>query len=566
MLYSGDFYLSPFYLEGITPPPEAIPVDLRYYRTDIDGVYVFHWGFDEAYISPSLSSLDFDLQIDTINTFDSSNLQTFTSTTAISYQNGNVRKGFAINVASRLDFSEQTWYARVRTRSGVLTSEWSDTLTWTILQKWEQGKSERIIENLPDFHVYNKQDLLRPTTSRNTNLYVVAQTYGQEFDKVELENALISTDNYISSCRDESLYNNFGVSFKYQKPTNQQFVEYRMCLLNLLLASMDGSTANAVKKVVKSFTGVDPDLRLIRDREDSFISSIQEIPPQTPNGSITFFSTSSDYIPGTLVVLKNGVRLAPGIDYTENHNTYGYTMSVAPLTGNTLVSIFEIGQRGDPEFVVFDPSIKTAIAGTVTFTNGSRSITGSGTAFTTALQEGRLITDVNNLYYNFIREISSNTSAELASPWLGPTQTVTAYVISHNGSTILDGTTTFTNGSVVVTGVGTSFSTQLTIGDVITDNSGTVVGVVSSILSNTYVTLSSPWGGSTSTTTNARKFIYSIPIVWDNLNLAHGLVIRILNPGEFTLNEDLIKSLVNQILPAHIKVYYDFSYSDVVLP
>jgi len=64
----GDFY---------SPSDIEIPQRLNYYRTTQDGIYVFWWGFNSAFISPNLFNLDFELQIDTSLTFTSSNLQTF---------------------------------------------------------------------------------------------------------------------------------------------------------------------------------------------------------------------------------------------------------------------------------------------------------------------------------------------------------------------------------------------------------------------------------------------------------------------------------------------------------
>ena len=128
------FYSTLFYSGGLYGAGNKdVPRDLRFYRTNVDNVYVFHWGFRFDYITPSLASADFDLQLDTTPTFTSSNLVQFNSTSAIEFQNGNVRKGFAVPVSVRQDKTEQTWYARVRTVIGFAQSDWSVPLQFIIL-------------------------------------------------------------------------------------------------------------------------------------------------------------------------------------------------------------------------------------------------------------------------------------------------------------------------------------------------------------------------------------------------------------------------------------------------
>jgi len=119
---SGVFYGSgAFYVGAFSFPADGIPQNLTFYRSSIDGVYIFWWGFLPAFITPSLASANFDLELDTVNTFTSPNLVAFTSGSfvnpPITFQNGNVVKGFAVPVAARQEGVVQTWYARVRTRT-----------------------------------------------------------------------------------------------------------------------------------------------------------------------------------------------------------------------------------------------------------------------------------------------------------------------------------------------------------------------------------------------------------------------------------------------------------------
>src|ERR1035441_1782201 len=171
---AGVFYGSGrFYGGATTSANQAVPADLRFYRTSQDGVYVFWWGFNPAYVTSDLTTAGFDLELDTTPLFNSPNLVTFTQLTTITFQNGNVRKGFAVPVAARINGVVQTWYARVRTHTLSFISDWSSVLIWTIPQSVQQSSAEALMESLPDYHVYGKGDLLKPVDERNTNLWAV---------------------------------------------------------------------------------------------------------------------------------------------------------------------------------------------------------------------------------------------------------------------------------------------------------------------------------------------------------------------------------------------------------
>jgi hypothetical protein len=422
---SGTFAGSGAFFSGVSPA-SGIPQDLSFYRTSQDGIYVFHWGFLPAFISPSLFTADFDLQLDTTPLFNSVNLVTFTKTTAITYQNGNVRKGYAVPVAARIDKVVQTWYARVRTHSGSFVSDYSSILIWTIPQKIQQQTAENLMISLPDLHVYGKGDLLKPVNQRNSNLYLVENMYGQQFDAVYYENLLTQTDNFIDLCRDEFLQQNFGVLFNYTKPSNLQFVDYRWILKNMILASLVGSTNEAIILAVQSFTGVPPEITNIRDLNDFFLITIQDN-PIVPGGPQTVFNTSQPYIDATLVVedITTGL-LVPSSAYDTDGAQSKWTMHVA--TTHTLQATFDVGNPSDPFPVIFDSlSGAFTLTGLVTFTNGSQNITGFGTLFTTELSIGNEITDPHGIYLGEIDQITDNTHAHIASTWKGPTEVNTGY-------------------------------------------------------------------------------------------------------------------------------------------
>ena len=551
MTFYNNLNETGFYGEGLFYNISDVDIlaNLSFYRTSASNTYVFHWGFSPIIISPNLFTFDYELQLDVVPTFDSPNLEDFTSgiandttqsisfhvtsvvdsthlivdsttgmmsgdtitqginvttitivtdstqlvvgstigwiaTNVITYQNGNVRKGYAVPVADRIDFVEQTWYARVRIINGMETGPWSVTLTWTIPAKQQQYYAESIMKSLPDYHVYGKEDLLKPVLQRNSNLYLVDNMYGNQLDAASYENFLTQTDNYIDLCRDEFLQQNFGVLFEFTKPVSMQYVDYRWILKQLILASLEGSTNEAISRVVAAFTGVSPLLLNVRDENDFFLNTIQDN-PIVPSGPQTVFHTSYPFVPSTLSVedITTGLFI-PSSDYTTNPVQGTWTMNIA--TADILQATFNIGTVNDPFPVVFDGTDYTVLSGTATFTKNSNLITGTGTFFTSQLSTGNQITDIQGIYIGTVDTISDDTHLSLVQPWFGPTETVGIFKLKYTDIQLPP------------------------------------------------------------------------PINWAKETLAWGLIIDVLNPGEFLLNDSLIQTIGSGVLPAAAKVYWEF--------
>lgn len=427
---AGIFYGSgAFYAGASTSANQAIPLDLRFYRTSQDGIYVFWWGFDSAFISPSLSSAGFDLELDTSPLFNTPNLVTWTELTAITYQNGNVRKGFAVPVAARINDTTQTWYARVRTHTPSLTSDWSAVLTWTIPPSVQQSDAEALMKSLPDYHVYGEGDLLKPVDQRNTNLWVVEEMYGNQLDKAFYASFLTQTNNYIDLAVDEVLYVNFGIMFEFPKPNSMQYVDYRWILMNLYLAALVGGTNQAVIDIIQSFTGVPPAINNVRDFNNFILTTTQDAPITPPGFPVppqTVFFTSTPFT-GELTVedLTTG-QFVPSSAYVADRIQGKWTMNVG--TYDTLQATFD---TGNPIKVFDSLSGATALTGLVTFTHNSINITGTGTLFLTQLNLGQQITDAGGIYLGTVAAVLDNTHVTLSTVWSGPTETVTAYRLQY---------------------------------------------------------------------------------------------------------------------------------------
>ena len=131
------------------------------------------------------------------------------------------------------------------------------------------------------------------------------------------------------------------------------------------------------------------------------------------------------------------------------------------------------------------------IAGTVGATNGSTTVLGSGTSFATELTEGGSMT-IEGITYT-IETIISDEELILEQPYIGGTTT----------SVSLTGTLSVTNGSAVVEGSGTAFTTELSPNQIITIDG--VDYTVLEIVSGTELILTYSYDGDTGSALSGLK-------------------------------------------------------------
>lgn len=324
------------------------PIDLRFYRTDTDGRYVFYWTFNTDFLTPNLvpsllnvidnnnqlvrdlngeivqafgdiTPYDFELQIDDTPTFSSPT--SYFSSTAINYQNGVLVKGYEIAVPSRLDKQEQIMYARVRTKFGETSfSTFSDSIQFTIFPKFTLDYNEKLLDALPDEHVYNKDVLKQPILSRNTVIYsLVYGMYADNMDKFKLQELLLKTDIFVDLVRDEQLFDNFGFFFDFDKPLDLQPVEYRTVVRALINAALTGSTLQAINYILVSFTGVRPLITLIRNLDEGFEgdSYLEDI-GQLDDNSIFTTRSNGELAHGFEIEILNPTLRELDIDLIKN--------------------------------------------------------------------------------------------------------------------------------------------------------------------------------------------------------------------------------------------------------
>lgn len=131
----------------------------------------------------NLSLLDFEVEIDVVNSFDSINKKVYTKDTVVNYQDGTFFKAFVID--DPLLFETQNYFWRVRVNSETYISYWSDAqrkdintfindLQYNIpirIQHVGNGDNELVIEKVyttmyaMDGIVYNEEELIEEIKS-----------------------------------------------------------------------------------------------------------------------------------------------------------------------------------------------------------------------------------------------------------------------------------------------------------------------------------------------------------------------------------------------------------------
>ena len=253
----------------------------------------------------------------------------------------------------------------------------------------------------------------------------------------------------------------------------------------------------------------------------------------------------------SLVVQKPGSGFKVGDLYNiNNFQGYGSIMKVSAVDANGGIALGQFIKYGTGYTTDFTSSITsqkgqdtTATAGTIisrvdtaitdvtitgsiSVTNGSTTVTGSGTLFTTEFAPGDYI--FLPLGYFVVSSVTNNTTLVLNTAYggatttglsgivrarpggglnkfvnLGITETMSGFAESGTISnsdynlattTTLTGTLSVTSGSTTVTGSGTSFTSQVAFGDIL--NLSGVSSRVLSVNSNTSLTLVSNYTGS----------------------------------------------------------------------
>ena len=135
-------------------------------------------------------------------------------------------------------------------------------------------------------------------------------------------------------------------------------------------------------------------------------------------------------------------------------------------------------------------------ATTISFSKDSTIVEGTGTSFTSELNPGDRLLVYNEDYQTFflgvVNAITDDLTLDLVDfPQFDP-QDCSGNILNetrYSSNAKLTGTISFTLDSGIVNGTGTSFTTELELGDTLYDVDGTFIGIVQAIISNTNLAL-----------------------------------------------------------------------------
>ncbi len=226
----------------------------------------------------------------------------------IQFQRGCVARGYTVPVYPRIDSERQVFYARIRIKTGMSYGPFSEVLTVRALEDVTKETADRLLQALPDRHVYPTDEAFRPLADRRSNISKIYWAYATEFDRVYVEKEHAIRDPRQSRTRDPRLFDIVGSRFGYPKPAAMEFVDYRVIVSNMKAAALNGGTYNAVKLVGRAFTGVDPtiipfsqDLNFITASETISIENIVVSLVPAYTASLSEAVRNDPIIPGSLL-------------------------------------------------------------------------------------------------------------------------------------------------------------------------------------------------------------------------------------------------------------------------
>lgn len=514
-----------------------------------------------------------------------------TSGDIIQFQRGNVAKAFTVPVFNRIDSDRLTFYARVRLRSASSYGPFSDTILVQTIANVTKETADRMLQRLPDRHVYPTDEAYKPLADRKSNISSIFEAYAAEFDKEYLEKENTIRDVRQERTRDERLYDLIGSRFQYQKPSTMEFVDYRFLVSGAKEAALLGGTYQAVKYIGRAFTGVDPEIipisrivNLVTAAESQTIETVQ--PPALPAYDVTLESPAriDPVIPGALISgpitsVTDALVVASSSPFTVtlsqrpatipvvNAGAFVYTND-APAVGQfsvnflTKVLTFNSADASTPVSVMYTPYPDVS-AGTIDI-----NVDGDGVQ-TVVLGAGPFASkaEVAAEIQSKVRALTAVTPANQASF----ANFIAIYDAATDRFTLISGNQTPTTASTVVVTSGTAaVALALTVG--VTSTTGlTYVNYPAVPAVGEFVCDFATGDGGVLTFNAASAFTSYIvvykkkdtihtylspatpPALYSRTEAGFGIKIILNNPLALTLDYDNISFLLKEILPAHTK-------------
>ena len=243
-----------------------------------DGALDISWGLDtdklvQIFIENGINKIydfhekiNFIIQIDNVNTFDSVNLR--------EYKFNELQQNYIGNIifSGIFPFHKNQpqpthYYLRIKvdeTETTFLTNEsnyefitiqndWSDTLSFTIPTNYTKNIVEYMYSLVADFNAYNKD-------VKSANFYYLFQAFAYSLNTEYTYVVNTKNSNFINKSLPDSLYDVFGLLFKFTNIDNLSMEEYRRILKNLILGYQHGGSWSYIKNTLKYLIGYTPEL------------------------------------------------------------------------------------------------------------------------------------------------------------------------------------------------------------------------------------------------------------------------------------------------------------------
>lgn len=263
-------------------PENALCYDLKVIPLK-DGMIDISWSLDTNALKELLETedinkilnlhenIDFQLEIDSKDTFDTINLKqfNFSNIDETNKYIGNIVFSCIVDF-NKNQFEETTYYLRIKISSdpkncqvlkgSTLFNEtiqiddiWSNTLQFNIPKNYTKDIIDIMYATVADFNAYNKE-------VGSANFYYIFQAFADTLNKefgfvIDTKNA-----NFLNKSLPNFLNKTFGTLFKFTDVENISMEEYRRVLQNLSIAYQNGGAWNYIKEVLKYFVGYTPDL------------------------------------------------------------------------------------------------------------------------------------------------------------------------------------------------------------------------------------------------------------------------------------------------------------------
>lgn len=246
-----------------------------------DGILDLSWSVDTDSLMEILKNnsidkilnfhdkIDFDIQIDSVDTFDSINLKEFKFSSIDKSYRGNIVFSTIIQF-NKDKFEETNYFFRIKLsndsvkynvfsdNSETITTiqfedTWSNPLHFSIPKNYTKDLVESMYRIVADFNAYNKE-------AKSANFYylfqAVATSLNDEFNYIQD----VKNSKLINKALPDDIVNTFGSLFKFSDTYGLTMEEYKRIIKSLIIGYQNGGAWNYIKEVLKYLIGYTPKL------------------------------------------------------------------------------------------------------------------------------------------------------------------------------------------------------------------------------------------------------------------------------------------------------------------